>query len=79
MQRLACRAALGLILSLGGMSLAAAASLPPATEGDWVAAQFTFHNGQQLANLKLHYITLGNPSTRRSSTCTAPTGRPATC
>ncbi|BCQ62549.1 hypothetical protein PBOI14_42990 [Pseudomonas sp. Boi14] len=33
MQRFACRAAFGLILSLGGMSLAAAASLPPATEG----------------------------------------------
>lgn len=61
MQRLVCRAAFGLILSLGGMSLTAAASLPPATEGDWVAPQFTFHNGEQLANLKLHYITLGNP------------------
>lgn len=61
MQRFACKAALGLILALGGASLAAAASLPTATEGDWVAPQFNFHNGEQLANLKLHYITLGNP------------------
>ncbi|SDG62051.1 homoserine O-acetyltransferase [Pseudomonas abietaniphila] len=38
-----------------------AASLPAAKEGDWVAPEFTFHDGKKLNDLKLHYVTLGNP------------------
>lgn len=62
MHKFAARPALGLLLSLAFISSAvSAASLPAATEGDWIAPQFTFHTGEKLANLKLHYITLGNP------------------
>lgn len=62
MQRFASRPAIGLLFSLlfAGSTLSAA-PLPAATEGDWIAPEFTFHSGQKLANLKLHYITLGNP------------------
>ena len=62
MHKFAARPALGLLLSLAFISSAvSAASLPTATEGDWIAPQFTFHTGEKLANLTLHYITLGNP------------------
>ena len=62
MYRFSPRPAIGLLLSLALISSAVgAASLPAATEGDWIAPQFTFHTGEKLANLKLHYITLGNP------------------
>ncbi|WP_460103407.1 alpha/beta fold hydrolase [Pseudomonas sp. H1_D04] len=62
MHRFSPRPAVGLLLSLALISSAVgAASLPAATEGDWIAPQFTFHTGEKLANLKLHYITLGNP------------------
>lgn len=62
MQRFASRPAIGLLFSLlfAGSTLSAA-PLPAATEGDWIAPEFTFHSGEKLANLKLHYITLGNP------------------
>jgi homoserine O-acetyltransferase len=40
---------------------AQAASLPAAKEGDWIAPEFTFHDGKKLKDLKLHYVTLGNP------------------
>ena len=62
MQPFTSRPALGLMFALAFTgSVASAAPLPVATEGDWVAPQFTFHTGEKLANLKLHYITLGNP------------------
>lgn len=62
MHRFSSRPAIGLLLSLAFIgSAVSAASLPAATEGNWVAPQFTFHTGEKLANLKLHYITLGNP------------------
>lgn len=38
-----------------------AASLPAAKDGDWVAPEFTFHDGKKLNDLTLHYVTLGNP------------------
>jgi len=41
-------------------SLANAAGLTP-VQGDWVAPSFTFHSGETLPNLKLHYVTLGDP------------------
>src|SRR5207247_10890160 len=30
-------------------------------EGDWNVPDFTFHSGEKLAQLRLHYITLGSP------------------
>ncbi|MCF8980560.1 alpha/beta fold hydrolase [Pseudomonas syringae] len=61
MQRSALRPATGLIFLFCLASSLHAAPLPAAKEGDWVAPEFTFHTGEKLANLKLHYITLGNP------------------
>jgi homoserine O-acetyltransferase len=29
-------------------------------EGNWLAPEFTFHNGQTLKNLRIHYYTLGD-------------------
>jgi homoserine O-acetyltransferase/O-succinyltransferase len=35
---------------------------PQPVEGDWIARDFTFTSGERLAELRLHYITLGAPS-----------------
>ena len=34
---------------------------PQQFEGDWNVPDFTFHSGEKLAQLRLHYITLGSP------------------
>lgn len=34
---------------------------PPPVEGDWIARDFTFKSGEKLAELRLHYTTLGTP------------------
>ncbi|MDR1826979.1 MAG: alpha/beta fold hydrolase [Methylobacteriaceae bacterium] len=57
-------------LFLGAACLAAAGLVTPAqaadpsavVEGDWVADNFTFHDGSVLPGLKIHYRTVGNPS-----------------
>ncbi|WP_122434701.1 alpha/beta fold hydrolase [Pseudomonas viridiflava] len=61
MQRSALRPAIGLMFLLCLASSLHAAPLPAAKEGDWVAPELTFHTGEKLANLKLHYVTLGDP------------------
>ncbi|WP_122857710.1 alpha/beta fold hydrolase [Pseudomonas viridiflava] len=61
MQRSALRPAIGLMFLLCLASSLHAAPLPAAKEGDWVAPELTFHTGEKLANLKLNYITLGDP------------------
>ncbi len=40
---------------------ATAADLPTAREAEWIARDFRFHTGQVLPQLKLRYLTLGNP------------------
>ena len=40
----------------------AAFSYPDQTEGDWVARDFAFHTGDKLAELRLHYLTIGKPA-----------------
>src|SRR5438270_5085515 len=40
---------------------ARAAEYPPPTEADYVIPEFHFRSGQSLANLKIHYRTLGTP------------------
>src|SRR3954462_8709977 len=34
---------------------------PEATAGNWTARDFVFNSGEKLAELKLHYLTLGKP------------------
>ena len=43
-------------------ALPAAAQYPAPREGDWVAHDFKFHDGTTMAELRLHYATVGNPS-----------------
>jgi homoserine O-acetyltransferase len=54
---LACCAALSL-----ASVVARAADYPNQTEGDYVVKDFRFHTGEVMPELKVHYITLGNPS-----------------
>jgi len=39
-----------------------AAQFPAAVEGDYTVRDFRFHDGESLAELKLHYFTIGSPS-----------------
>ena len=39
-----------------------AADLPPVTEHDFVLKNFTFHTGETMPELKVHYRTMGSPS-----------------
>jgi homoserine O-acetyltransferase/O-succinyltransferase len=41
---------------------ASAADYPTPREGEWVAREFKFHTGEVLAELKLHYTTVGSPT-----------------
>ena len=41
---------------------ATAADYPAPKGGDWVARDFRFSTGETLAELKLHYTTIGNPA-----------------
>src|SRR3954452_1254856 len=52
------RTAMGLALSLAALS-ASAADYPAPQEGDWVARDFSFHTGEVMPELRLHYTTIG--------------------
>ena len=41
---------------------AAAANYPPPRQGDFVAHDFKFHNGEVMGELRLHYTTVGEPT-----------------
>jgi len=43
-------------------SLCAAADFPAPKEGTFIARDFKFHTGEAMAELKLHYVTIGEPS-----------------
>src|SRR5467141_4101211 len=51
------------LLSLSSFSWAQQepSGYPQQFEGDWNVPDFTFHSGEKLAQLRLHYITLGSP------------------
>ncbi|HXC56966.1 MAG TPA: alpha/beta fold hydrolase [Rhizomicrobium sp.] len=54
--------AAALLLALGSAPAAAAdAPLPATQEGDYVVHDFKFRSGETLADLRLHYTTLGKP------------------
>jgi len=48
-----------LALSVGGAN---AAPYPVPQEADWVARDFKFHTGETMAEVRLHYTTIGNPA-----------------
>jgi homoserine O-acetyltransferase len=39
-----------------------AVDYPAPKEGEWIAHDFKFHTGETLAELKLHYTTVGDPA-----------------
>ncbi len=47
------------LLALAGT--AQAADIPPVREAQWVAKDFRFRSGEVLPELRLNYVTLGNP------------------
>ncbi len=53
-------ACLPVLAALSGA--AGAAEYPKPVEGDWVARDFRFHDGAVLPEVKLHYVTVGNPA-----------------
>jgi homoserine O-acetyltransferase/O-succinyltransferase len=54
-------AAAAAILCLGAAT-AHAADYPAPKEADWTAKDFKFHTGEMVAELRLHYTTIGDPS-----------------
>ena len=48
--------------ALLGSSLALAADYPAAKEADWSVKDFRFHTGEVVADLRIHYTTIGSPS-----------------
>lgn len=48
--------------ALLGPSLTAAADYPAPKEADWTAKDFRFHTGEVIADLRIHYTTIGPPS-----------------
>ena len=49
------------LLVIAQMGMAHAASYPAAVEGEWTASSFTFHTGEKLDNLRMSYVTVGDP------------------
>ena len=55
------RALTGLVFALCA-AVVVAADPPAPKEGDWVVKDFKFHTGETLAEVRLHYTTLGEPN-----------------
>src|SRR5579872_2170375 len=53
---------LSAIFSALSGTAALAADYPPPKQGDFVAHDFKFHGGEVMAELKLHYTTVGEPT-----------------
>jgi homoserine O-acetyltransferase len=47
--------------ALGPIATSAATAAPATTEGDYVTHNFKFRSGETLADVRLHYTTLGRP------------------
>ena len=52
-------AVLALVLLSG---TARAGDYPAPREADWIARDFKFHTGEVMPELKLHYLTIGDPA-----------------
>src|SRR6185437_6525395 len=55
-------AALSVVVIALGAVAAWAADYPAPKEGDWTAPNFKFHTGEVMAQLHLHYTTVGDPT-----------------
>ena len=40
----------------------AAADYPAPKQGEWIARDFMFHTGEVMPEVRLHYLTIGNPT-----------------
>jgi homoserine O-acetyltransferase len=60
--RRAAHAAFLLSAMLATAPIASAADYPEPKAGSWVAKDFRFHDGRVLPEVKLSYVTIGNPS-----------------
>ncbi|MFL9922626.1 alpha/beta fold hydrolase [Herbaspirillum lusitanum] len=49
-------------MTISTAALAQSADYPNRKEADWIAPKFTFHTGESIDNLRLHYATVGDPS-----------------
>ncbi|HVX77006.1 MAG TPA: alpha/beta fold hydrolase [Bradyrhizobium sp.] len=54
------RAALSIVFAMTSFA-AVAADYPTPKQGDWIARDFKFHTGETMAELRLHYTTIGDP------------------
>ncbi|MBP2170251.1 homoserine O-acetyltransferase [Erwinia toletana] len=52
----------GCILLIASPFTHAQTKIPAPQEGNWIAPEFSFNNGEKLKNLKIHYYTLGDRS-----------------
>ena len=55
------RTSAAIVFALTSFS-ALAADYPAPKEGDWVARDFKFHTGEVMPELRIHYMTVGEPS-----------------
>jgi homoserine O-acetyltransferase/O-succinyltransferase len=55
------RAALSAVFAMTSFT-ALAADYPAPKQGDWIAKDFKFHNGETMPELRLHYTTVGDPN-----------------
>ena len=59
---------MAIVKAVAGLALlllcvpASAADYPAPKQGEWIARDFKFHTGETFAELKLHYVTVGEPS-----------------
>ena len=53
-----------ILLSAISRTAATAADYPPPKQGDFIVHDFKFHDGAVMAELKLHYTTVGEPTGR---------------
>lgn len=62
MRRLTAALSAGLLIFLAApLTSSAAENYPAPREADWIAPSFTFHSGETLAEVRLHYVTIGDP------------------
>jgi homoserine O-acetyltransferase len=54
--------AIGVLVLMWPVIVAAAADYPTPTQGEWLARDFKFHTGETMPELKLHYTTVGDPA-----------------